>query len=370
MQSHYEVLGVEPDADVDAIKRAWHVKVLLLHPDKHEGASEEVRAAALTETRRVNDAWGTLRDPLRRRRYDLQLAQLIDAATATAADANSTGPRPTTPQDESVPVVCGGCNATQRVVGTADRFLCTKCKTTWRFVECTRCHERTTVRERWGKWGCSRCGWVYTSYWGGAVTRIKCVGCKSATEVALGSPIFHCRGCRREYLRCECGAYASFHVSVGRHWRCPRCRRRNLRAVDPETLQTRSIQRFLDARGIDTPGAASALAGRVGPDLDGVARVGTNGDEGVIAVAGDRAALWWTQQDHVEMLDLREFNNVDRRGRQITLRSTSRPQLRILASNDEYADGWIAHMVRLGATTTACLPHDQDSRSKTNSRPR
>jgi hypothetical protein len=368
VQSHYEVLGVEPTADVDVIKRAWHVKVLLLHPDKHAGASEEVRAAALTETRRVNDAWGTLRDPLRRHRYDLQLAHLVDAATA--ADANSTGPRHTTRQDDAVHVVCAGCDATQRVVGTAERFLCTKCKTTWRFVVCTRCHERTTVRERWGKWGCGCCGSVYTSYWGGAVTRIKCVGCKSATEVALGSPIFHCRGCRREYLRCECGAYTSFHVSVGRHWRYPRCRRRNLRAVDPEVLQTRSIQRFLNARGIDTPGAARALAGRIGPDLDGVARVGTNGDEGVIAVAGDRAAVWWTQEDEVERLNLREFNNVERYGRRITLRSTSRPQLRILASNDEYADGWMTHMVGLGATATAGVRDDQRSRSNTHGRSR
>lgn len=356
MQSHYQVLGVEPNADIDVIKRAWHVKVLLLHPDKHEGASEEVRAAALTETRRVNDAWGTLRDPLRRRRYDLQLAQLVDAATAT--NAGSSGPRHTTPNPEAVAVVCPGCNATQQVAKTADRFVCTKCTTAWRFVVCERCQEQTTVRERWGKWACRGCGFAYPSYWGGAATRIKCVRCKSATEVPLGSPIFQCRGCRREYLRCECGAYTSFHISVGRHWRCPSCRRRNLRAVDPEVIQTRSIQHVLDNRGIDAPGAARALAGQIGPDLDGVARVGTNGDEGVVAVARDRAAVWWSGNGCVETLDLREFNQVERRGRCITLRSPARPQLRILASSDEYADGWIGHMARLGATTTVG-PHSR-----------
>jgi len=350
VQSHYEVLGVQPDAQVDVIKRAWHVKVLLLHPDKHEGASEEVRAAALNETRRVNEAWGTLRDPLRRRRYDLQLAQLVDAASATDADSSAT--RGTTPTDATVPVVCAGCNASQPVKRTADRFVCTKCKTAWRFVVCERCQEHTTVRERWGKWACRGCQWVYTSYWGGAVTRIKCVKCKFATEVPLGSPVFHCQGCRREYLRCECGAYTSFHVSVGRNWRCPSCRRRNRRAVDPEAIQTRSIQHILDTRGIDAPGAACALAGRISPDLDGVARVGANGDEGVVAVAADRAAVWWSDNGRVETFDLREFNSVERRGRCITLQSPSRAQLNILASSDDYAHGWIDHMTRLGATTT------------------
>jgi hypothetical protein len=367
VQSHYQVLGVEPDAHVDLIKRAWHVKVLLLHPDKHEGASEDVRAAALNETRRVNEAWATLRDPVTRRRYDLQLGQLVDAAAA--ADATSSGTKRTTPTDGAVLVVCTGCNATQPVMRTADRFVCTKCKTAWRFVLCERCQEHTTVRERWGKWACRGCQWVYSSYWGGAVTRIKCVRCKFATEVPLGSPVFHCQGCRREYLRCECGAYTSFHVTVGRHWRCPSCRRRNRRPVDPEAIQTRSIQHILDTRGIDAPGAACALAGRISPDLDGVARVGTRGDEGVVAVAADRAAVWWSENGCVETFDLREFASVERRGRCITLRSPSRAQLNILASSDEYAHGWIDHMTRLGAATTVGAPHSPRSRPDTNGRP-
>ena len=84
MQSHYEVLGVAPDADVAAIKRAWHVKVLLLHPDKHVDAPEAVRAEALRETRQINDAWATLKDSDRRRRYDLELARLVDASADDA----------------------------------------------------------------------------------------------------------------------------------------------------------------------------------------------------------------------------------------------------------------------------------------------
>src|SRR5208282_1742755 len=71
--SHYDVLGVEPTADMDAIRRAWRVKVRLLHPDKHRGAPDDVVAEAERETLRVNRVWETLADPARRRQYDAQL---------------------------------------------------------------------------------------------------------------------------------------------------------------------------------------------------------------------------------------------------------------------------------------------------------
>jgi len=118
------------------------------------------------------------------------------------------------------------------------------------------------------------------------------------------------------------------------------------------------------------PGAACELARRISADLDGVARVGSNGDEGVVAVAADRAAVWWSDDGRVETLDLREFHKVERRGRCITLRSPSRAPLNILASSDEFADGWIDHMTRIGATTTAGLPHRQPSRSHSTDRRR
>ena len=37
-RSHYEVLGVEPEAPLAAIKAAYHRLVLELHPDRSSGA--------------------------------------------------------------------------------------------------------------------------------------------------------------------------------------------------------------------------------------------------------------------------------------------------------------------------------------------
>ena len=43
MVSHYDVLGVEPTADVGDIRHAWRVKIRLLHPDLHRGSPPDVR---------------------------------------------------------------------------------------------------------------------------------------------------------------------------------------------------------------------------------------------------------------------------------------------------------------------------------------
>jgi hypothetical protein len=343
LRSHYDVLDVETGADLDSIKRAWHAKVRLSHPDVHAGSDEAARAAALNETRRINDAWETLRDPARRRLYDLQLGQRIDAATRTGA------------QVASVLVTCAGCQATQPVSGGAERYICARCKTVWRFTRCDRCHVHGDVKERWGKWGCESCGQVHDSYWGGTIKRIRCVRCRQSTEVALGAPTFRCTGCQREYLRCACNAYTSFSVLVGRRWRCRSCKHWNVRVAD-ETAHARSIQRFLDARDIDAPGAADALAGRIRPGLDGVARVGAGGEEGVVVVAGSDAAVWWRDGRGVQSLDLRSFDKVLREGRLVTLRSPTGARFQVLASSDKYADGWVTHMTALGATSAQSLP--------------
>ena len=348
MRSHYEVLGVDASADTATIKRAWRDHVLRLHPDRHVGESDEVRAQVAEQTRRVNAAWEELRDDDRRRRYDRLLSQLADAHGASGAPGSG-GDRPSS-------VTCAKCGTTQSVPGAAERFTCVRCRTRWRFVNCDHCDAHRTVNERWGKWSCAECGWVHTSYWGGAVKRVRCVRCKASTDVAVGAPMFHCHGCDREYLLCQCGVYASFHVLFGRHWFCPKCMKWNRRVVDPDAQRREAIQRLLDDRRISAPGAARALADHIGPELDGVARVGVEGRDGVIAVAGDRGALWWNDGRAAEALDLRVFDRVERRGRHIELHGAARPSLHVLASNDRYADAWVAHLVSLGATTTPRLP--------------
>jgi curved DNA-binding protein CbpA len=73
MLTHYDVLSVDPTAEFETIQRAWRVKVRLLHPDRHRDSPSDVQAEAAKETLRVNAAWDTLRDPQKRRDYDVYL---------------------------------------------------------------------------------------------------------------------------------------------------------------------------------------------------------------------------------------------------------------------------------------------------------
>lgn len=99
MLTHYDVLSVEPTAEFETIRRAWRVKVRLLHPDKHHNSPNDVQAEAEKQTLRVNIAWETLKDPHRRHQYDVHVLHLGDAelerekserATAEATHAERT----------------------------------------------------------------------------------------------------------------------------------------------------------------------------------------------------------------------------------------------------------------------------------------
>jgi curved DNA-binding protein CbpA len=67
-RSYYQVLMVDPEADQDIIAVVHRRLAQRWHPDVDP--SPEARTRMLE----VNEAWDTLRDPERRRRYDAQLA--------------------------------------------------------------------------------------------------------------------------------------------------------------------------------------------------------------------------------------------------------------------------------------------------------
>eukprot|EP00730_Choanoeca_flexa_P006390 TRINITY_DN12143_c4_g7_i1.p1 TRINITY_DN12143_c4_g7~~TRINITY_DN12143_c4_g7_i1.p1 ORF type:complete len:667 (+),score=213.71 TRINITY_DN12143_c4_g7_i1:67-2067(+) len=66
MKCHYEVLGVERDADAAALKKAYRRKALQLHPDKNKDNEEEATA----QFQLVQAAYAVLNDPQERAWYD------------------------------------------------------------------------------------------------------------------------------------------------------------------------------------------------------------------------------------------------------------------------------------------------------------
>jgi DnaJ-domain-containing protein 1 len=69
---HYQLLGVAPDASIEAIEQAYRVKAARIHPDRFFDDPEK-RAKAESELKRLNVAVGVLRDPVRRAEYDADL---------------------------------------------------------------------------------------------------------------------------------------------------------------------------------------------------------------------------------------------------------------------------------------------------------
>jgi hypothetical protein len=87
--THYERLGVAPDAGPDEIRRAYRLAARDAHPDRHGDASAARMAA-------VNEAWHVLGDAERRRRYDASLRASASSGAASAdrvaADRARTSP--------------------------------------------------------------------------------------------------------------------------------------------------------------------------------------------------------------------------------------------------------------------------------------
>lgn len=72
-ESHYSVLGCEENASVDVIRRCYHKKALLHHPDK---GSNDGTVESMTGFDVISKAWKTLSDPEARRVYDAKLSEI------------------------------------------------------------------------------------------------------------------------------------------------------------------------------------------------------------------------------------------------------------------------------------------------------
>jgi molecular chaperone HscB len=75
MGNHFELFGLEPGyaLDADRLERAYREIQARIHPDRFAHAGDAERRASMQWTTRVNEAYRTLRNPVERGRYLLEL---------------------------------------------------------------------------------------------------------------------------------------------------------------------------------------------------------------------------------------------------------------------------------------------------------
>lgn len=69
----YQILGVNSESTLEAIKAGWKLAARKNHPDRYDYDKPEERGAAEERMRSVTLAWATLSDPDKRRLYDLHI---------------------------------------------------------------------------------------------------------------------------------------------------------------------------------------------------------------------------------------------------------------------------------------------------------
>lgn len=111
---YYAVLQVHPDAEHEVIEAAYRQLMKKHHPDLAGGdprriAEYEARAKA------INEAFGVLRDPERRRRYDLD--RILSGTVRPAASPRPPAPPPPPPRAPSPPPSASAA-ASQEAVAT------------------------------------------------------------------------------------------------------------------------------------------------------------------------------------------------------------------------------------------------------------
>ena len=85
MSSHFELFGLAPAFAVDAaaLDRAYLDIQARVHPDRYAHAGDAERRASMQWTTRVNEAYRTLKSPVQRAKYLLEL-QGVDVAFETS----------------------------------------------------------------------------------------------------------------------------------------------------------------------------------------------------------------------------------------------------------------------------------------------
>jgi hypothetical protein len=109
--THYQVLGVDPGADTETIRRAYVMVAKATHPDRRHSDDPERVARAEEHIRLANAAWNVLRDRDRRAEYNRSLRSdpVVGSAPGTAPRATAgSGPTAAHPAPPSGHVVPAG----------------------------------------------------------------------------------------------------------------------------------------------------------------------------------------------------------------------------------------------------------------------
>lgn len=104
-ENFYDILGVHVTSNTDAIRKAWRLAAWANHPDLQVSDNAEERQRHEARMQQINEAYQTLSDPAKRRRYDLETGLLPATCGSCGAPGNlrlsSTG---------SVVALCGKCH--------------------------------------------------------------------------------------------------------------------------------------------------------------------------------------------------------------------------------------------------------------------
>ena len=93
--TYFEIFSLPPHLVIDtpALEKSFYALSRRLHPDRFASQSPEAQAAALSESSRLNDAYRTLKDPIARTEYLLELEgiQMEEQSSAATAAARTSG---------------------------------------------------------------------------------------------------------------------------------------------------------------------------------------------------------------------------------------------------------------------------------------
>jgi len=92
LKTHYQILGVEPTADTEAIKKAFRREIARYHPDKVVHLGAEFQEMAATRAAALTVAYKTLTDPALREEYDAGVASGEAPAAPSPVDGPVTPP--------------------------------------------------------------------------------------------------------------------------------------------------------------------------------------------------------------------------------------------------------------------------------------